>query len=83
MMQDAAIGYPTKIKERERDQRNHRKAMGLEAKVEDRHDDCGDDLSSLGPDRMVTVGLATRHLMDSDEELADQDLDRQLLVGIH
>ncbi len=59
--------YPTDSKERERDQRNRRKEFGPEAKVqeknvfkvEDRHDVCGDDLSSLGPGLFLTVGSVT------------------------
>ena len=53
--------FPTDSKERERDAKNLRKAQGLEAKekknkvfkVEDHFDDCGEDLSSLGPDLLV------------------------------
>ena len=50
-------------------------------KVEDRYDDCGDDLSSLGPEdrTMLMVGLSARYELDSDEELIDQDFDRQMV----
>ena len=47
-------------------------------KVEDHHDDCGDDLASLGPDLFITVGLVARYRLDSDDELIDQDLDQQM-----
>ena len=63
--------------------------MGFEAKVkkkkvikvEDHHDDCGDDLSSLGPDDHTTlmVGRSARYELDSDKELIDQDFDRQMV----
>ena len=50
------VAYPTASKEKERDRRNQLKAAGVEIKVkkkkfeiEDHHDDCGEDLSSLGP----------------------------------
>ncbi len=84
--QSTTTAYPTDSKERERDQRNRRKEMGLEVKEnkekvfkgKDHHDDCGDDLSSLGPDLMVIVGLTARYRLDSDEELTDQRLNRQM-----
>ena len=55
--QEIAAAFPTDSKERERNAKNLRKAQGLEAKekkkktfvIEDHYDDCGDDLSSLGP----------------------------------
>ena len=48
--------------------------------VEDHYDDCGDDLSSLGPvdHTMLTVGLSATYTLDSDEERIDQDFDRRM-----
>ena len=80
--------YPTASKEKERDRRNKMKAEGQEIvvkkkkfKVEDHYDDCGDDLSSLGPmdSTMLLVGHAAPYAIDLDEELLDQDFDRQML----
>ena len=82
-----ASAFPTASKEKERDRRNQMKAAGLEIVVkkkkfvvEDHHDDCGDDLSSLGPeDQMLTVGLSDIYTLDSDEEHIDQELDRRMV----
>ena len=80
--------FPTASKEKERNRRNQMKAEGQEIvvkkkkfKVEDHYDDCGDDLSSLGPEDRTTlmVGLSARYELDSDEELIDQDFDRQMV----
>jgi hypothetical protein len=80
--------FPTASKEKERDRRNQMKAAGIEIVVkkkkfvvEDHHDDCGDDLSSLGPvdETMLTVGLSAPYTLDSDEERIDQDFDRRMV----
>ena len=80
--------FPTASKEKERNRRNQMKADGQEIvvkkkkfKVEEHYDDCGDDLSSLGPmdHTMLTVGLSASYTLDSDEELIDQDFDRRML----
>ena len=80
--QEIAAAFPTDSKERERNAKNLRKAQGLEAKekkkktfvIEDHYDDCGDDLSSLGPD-VLLVGCREPYCLDSDEELIDHDFD--------
>ena len=80
--------YPTASREKVRDRRNRMKAAGIEIVVkkkkfvvEDHHDDCGDDLSSLGPvdETMLTVGLSAPYTLDSDEERIDQDFDRRMV----
>ena len=80
--------YPTASKEKERNRRNQIKAEGKEIvvkkkkfKVEDHYDDCGDDLSSLGPmdSTMLMVGSTAPYALDLDEELIDQDFDRQMV----
>ena len=79
--------FPTDSRERARDAKNQRKAQGIAEKevkkkvfkVEDHYDDCGDDLSSLGPDLLV-VGTANPYYLDSDDELVDWDYDAEMLM---
>ena len=76
-----AAAYPTDSKEKERNRRNKMKAEGQEVVVkkkkfhiEDHFDDCGEDLSSLGPDSEYTdVATDAREeamWIDSDENAA-------------
>ena len=80
--------YPTDSKEREKIKRNKQKELGEEVvvkkrkfHVEDHYDDCGDDLSSLGP--MVNE-MDSRFVRpcdyDTDQELSDQDHNECLLA---
>jgi len=83
--QDTKEVYPTDSRERARDEKNRRKAQGIAErvvkkkvfKVEDHYDDCGDDLSSLGPD-LLFVGISHPYHLDTDEEFVDRDYDLAL-----
>ena len=70
--------YPTDAKVREKERRNAEKAAGIEHKVkkrkkiiEDHHDDCGEDLSSLHE------GTSSAYIYpcdyDTDGALSDDD----------
>ena len=77
-----AVAYPTDAKEKERIRRNERKARGevivvkkKKFAVEDHHDDCGDDLSSL---EISCYAQPCDYGTDSD--LSDQDHNQCLLA---
>ena len=90
--QHTTTAYPTDQKERERDHRNKLKEQGIEKKVkkkkpkiiEDHHDDCGTDFSSLD---MCEDAFAEFEVcppcqlcdMSSDEELIYEYLTKEML----
>ena len=82
-MAELREAYPTDAKEREKERRKKEKEQGIERVVqkrkkimEDHHDDCGDDLSSL---RDTTDTAFTFPCdFDTDEALSDEDHDQCL-----
>ena len=84
---EAAHAYPTDAKEREKARRKKREAQGetitvkkRKKVVENHHDDCGDDLSSL-------TGCVFSHLNtdDTEDEFLDHDAEHAMLsyLGAH
>ncbi len=78
------VAFPTDAKEKQRDRKNERKARGevivvkkRKFVVEDHHDDCGDDLSSLD----LTCYNQPCHY-DTDSDLSDQDHNQCLLAEL-
>jgi hypothetical protein len=78
------LAFPTDSKEKQRNRKNERKARGevivvkkRKFVVEDHHDDCGDDLTSLD----LTCYTHPCHY-DTDSDLSDQDHNQCLLAEI-
>ena len=76
--------YPTDAKERDKNCRKEEKAQGIEKKVdkrkklmEDHHDDCDDNLSSLNIPEGPDVALPCAY--DTDDALSDEDHDDCML----